>query len=378
MLLALAMAGGIVLSPAISQAQSAAPPAPQAQAQGPSIVDSQNAIIDVYQRVSPAVVNITYASESRDAIGRRVRQETSGSGFIIDRQGHIVTNQHVVGDTTDLDVTLSDNTTFEGHVTATDRANDLALVTLNAPPEKLSQLAVATLGDSGALQVGQIVVAIGNPFGLNRSASLGIVSSLGRSRPGVDSRFISNMIQTDAAINPGNSGGPLIDTEGQVIGMNTAVAGTSNDGTSAQNIGFAIPIAQVESLIPELVKGGAAASGGGYLGVDITTMTSALRQQYGFTPTSGAVILSVIAGSPADKAGLSEGDVIVAIDGKAVTSAESLQSIVQKDKAGQSISVTYYVGNIKRTAQLTLESQAQAQQQQSQSQSNSGTLPFGG
>ena len=142
------------------------------------------------------------------------------------------------------------------------------------------------------------------------------------------------MIQTDAAINPGNSGGPLIDTSGQVIGMNTAVAGTSSDGTSSQNIGFAIPTASVESLIPELEKGGQSGNGGGYLGVDITTLTPALRQQYGFTPTSGAVILSVVSGSPADKAGLVQGDVIVNIGGTAINSADDLQKVIQSSQAG--------------------------------------------
>ena len=143
------------------------------------------------------------------------------------------------------------------------------------------------------------------------------------------------MIQTDAAINPGNSGGPLIDTSGQVIGMNTAVAGTSSDGTSSQNIGFAIPAASVEALISELQKGGQSGNGGGYLGVDITTLTPALRQQYGFTPTSGAVVLSVVSGSPADKAGLVQGDVIVNIDGTAITSSDDLQKIMQSTKPGR-------------------------------------------
>jgi S1-C subfamily serine protease len=186
------------------------------------------------------------------------------------------------------------------------------------------------------------------------------------------------MIQTDAAINPGNSGGPLIDTSGQVIGMNTAVAGTSSDGTSSQNIGFAIPAASVEALISELEKGGQSGNAGGYLGVDITTLTPALRQQYGFTPTSGAVILSVVSGSPASKAGLVQGDVIVNINGTNITSSDDLQKVVQDAKAGQSVSITYYVGDSKRTTTATLGSQAQAQQQQSTGNSGSTTNPFGG
>jgi putative serine protease PepD len=231
--------------------------------------------------------------------------------------------------------------------------------------------------------VGDAVVAIGNALGLSAgtpTVTQGIVSALGRSvtagGEGTQTETLQNLIQTDAAINAGNSGGPLIDTAGQVIAMNTAVAGTSSDGTSSQNIGFAIPIAQVESLLPELQKGGQAGNGGGYLGVDITTLTPALRQQYGFTPTSGAVILTVVSGSPAAKAGLVQGDVIVNIAGTDITSAEDLQKVIQNSKPGQSVSITYYVGDSKRTTKATLGNQQEAQQQQSQS--GSSTNPFGG
>src|SRR6202042_832591 len=190
---------------------------------------------------------------------------------------------------------------------------------------------------------------------------------------GTATENLQNLMQTDAAINPGNSGGPLIDTSGQVIGMNTAVAGTSSDGTSSQNIGFAIPAASVEALISQLAKGGQSGNGGGYLGVDITSLTPALRQQYGFTPTSGAVILSVVSGSPADKAGLVEGDVIVNIDGTNITSSDDLQKLVQGDKAGQSVTITYYVGDSKRTTKATLGSQEEAQQQQGSTGNTGGS-----
>jgi serine protease Do len=161
--------------------------------------------------------------------------------------------------------------------------------------------------------------------------------------------------------------------------MNTAVAGTASDGTTSQNIGFAIPISQVESRLPELQKGGQSGNGGGYLGVDITTLTPALRQQYGFTPTSGAVVLSVVSGSPAAKAGLVQGDVIVDINGTAVNSADDLQKVISNSKPGQSVTITYYVGNSKRTTTATLGSQAQAQQQQGSGSGGSGsTSPFGG
>jgi S1-C subfamily serine protease len=262
-----------------------------------------------------------------------------------------------------------------------DATKDVALLKINSA----TKLQTVTFGSSAKTQVGDAVVAIGNALGLaagTPTVTQGIVSALGRSvtagGDGTASENLQNLVQTDAAINPGNSGGPLIDTAGQVIGMNTAVAGTSDNGTSSQNIGFAIPIAQVESLIPELEKGGPASNQGGYLGVDITTLTPALRQQYGFTPTSGAVVLTVISGSPADKAGIQQGDVIVDIGGTAIDSSEKLQSVVQNDKAGQVVSVTYYVGNEKHTTSVTLGNQAQAQQEQSQQQSSSSTDPFGG
>jgi S1-C subfamily serine protease len=260
-----------------------------------------------------------------------------------------------------------------------DAAKDVALLKIT----NVSNLHTVTFGSSAKTEVGDAVVAIGNALGLaagTPTVTQGIVSALGRSvtagGTGTASENLQNLIQTDAAINPGNSGGPLIDTAGQVIGMNTAVAGTADDGTNAQNIGFAIPIAQVVSLIPELEKGGPAANTGGYLGVDITTLTPALRQQYGFTPTSGAVILDVISGSPADKAGLRQGDVIVNIGGTPIDSSETLQSVIQKDKAGQVVPITYYVGNEKHTVSVTLGTQAEEQQQATQQQGTT-TSPFG-
>jgi S1-C subfamily serine protease len=186
-----------------------------------------------------------------------------------------------------------------------DQTKDMALLKIN----NASNLPTVTFGNSSKAVVGDSVVAIGNALGLSAgtpTVTQGIVSALGRTVTaggiGTQTETLTNMIQTDAAINAGNSGGPLIDTAGQVIGMNTAVAGTSSDGTNSQNIGFAIPVAQVAATLPELQKGGQTGNGGGYLGVDITTLTPALRQQYGFTPTSGAVVLSVVAGSPTTSA----------------------------------------------------------------------------
>ncbi len=299
-------------------------------APGAAVLSGNVTIPQLVDKVIHSVVSIDVKSNGN---------EDEGTGMIITADGEVITNNHVIelysegGDTGSITVTEYGQTkalptTLVGY----DQTKDVALLKIN----NASNLPTVTFGDSSKAVVGDAVVAIGNALGLaagTPTVTQGIISALGRSvtagGEGTETETLQNMIQTDAAINPGNSGGPLIDTSGQVIGMNTAVAGTSSDGTSSQNIGFAIPTASVEALIPELQKGGQSGNGGGYLGVDITTLTPALRQQYGFTPTSGAVILSVVSGSPADKAGLVQGDVIVNIGGTAINSADDLQKVIQ-------------------------------------------------
>ncbi|HWW53899.1 MAG TPA: trypsin-like peptidase domain-containing protein [Acidimicrobiales bacterium] len=328
-------------------------------------------VVSLAKKLEPSVVSIDVKS---------LGNEDQGTGMIISPDGKVITNNHVIelfvqgGNSGSITITEYGQTKSEpATLIGYDTGKDVALLKIN----NASNLPAVTFGNSTKAQVGDFVVAIGNALGLaagTPTVTHGIISALGRTvtagGQGTTSESLQNLIQTDAAINPGNSGGPLIDSGGRVIGMNTAVAGTSSDGTSAQNIGFAIPISQVELLIPELLKGGPAVSGGGgYLGVDITTLTAALRQQYGLKPTTGVLILSVLPGSPASKAGLAQGDVIVDIDGKAINTAENLQSVVQADKPGQSISVTYYSGTSKKTTSVTLGTQAQALQQQQQQQS---------
>jgi S1-C subfamily serine protease len=347
-------------------------------APGAAVLSGNVTIPELVSKVIPAVVSIDVKSNGN---------EDEGTGMIITSTGEVLTNNHVIelfsqgGNTGTITVTEYGQTkALPSTLVGFDQSKDVALLKIN----NASNLPTVTFGNSGKAVVGDAVVAIGNALGLaagTPTVTQGIISALGRSVTaggvGTQTETLQNLIQTDAAINPGNSGGPLIDTAGQVIGMNTAVAGTSSDGTSSQNIGFAIPAASVESLISQLAKGGQSGNGGAYLGVDITTLTPALRQQYGFTPTTGAVILSVVSGSPAAKAGLVQGDVIVNIDGTNITSSDSLQKVVQNAKAGQSVSITYYVGNSKRTTTATLGNQAQAQQQQPQSGGGT-TNPFGG
>jgi S1-C subfamily serine protease len=331
---------------------------------GAAVLSGNVTIPQLVKKVIPAVVSIDVKSRGN---------EDEGTGMIITATGVVVTNNHVIELYTDGNDSGTITVTEYGHkksepttLIGYDSQQDVALLKIDNPAPNLPTV---TFGSSSKAVVGDSVVAIGNALGLaagTPTVTQGIVSALGRSvsagGQGTATENLQNLIQTDAAINPGNSGGPLIDTAGQVIGMNTAVAGSAEDGTDAQNIGFAIPIDEVESLIPQLEKGGGqAATGGGYLGVDITTLTSALRQQYGFTPTSGVVVLDVVAGSPAAKAGFEQGDVIVAIDGSSVTSATSLQSVIGKDKSGQTIHVEIYRGHAKRTLTAALGSQPAGQ-----------------
>ena len=294
---------------------------------GAAVLSGNVTIPELVGRVIHSVVSIDVKSG---------QSEDEGTGMIITSDGEVMTNNHVIelysqgGNTGSITVTEYGQTKpLPATLVGFDQTKDMALLKIT----NASNLPTVTFGNSGKAVVGDAVVAIGNALGLaagTPTVTQGIISALGRSvtagGEGTQTETLQNMIQTDAAINPGNSGGPLIDTSGQVIGMNTAVAGTSSDGTSSQNIGFAIPAASVESLISELQKGGQTGNGGGYLGVDITTLTPALRQQYGFTPTTGAVILTVVPGSPAAKAGLVQGDVIVTIDGANITSSSRLRS----------------------------------------------------
>lgn len=340
--------------------ESTAPP-------GPGMLSGSVSIPNLVHEVLPAVVSIAVISGN---------VEDEGTGMIISSNGMVVTNNHVIALATSgnpATITVTESGTTKGHratLVGTDPSSDVALLSVPGA----SGLPSVTFGNSNRTEVGDAVVAIGNALGLaagTPTVTQGIVSALGRtvtasSSSASSSETLTNMIQTDAAINPGNSGGPLLDSSGQVIGMNTAVAGTTAGGVNSQNIGFAIPSAKIESLLPELRKGGVATTGGGYLGVDITTLTPQLRQQYGFTPTSGAVILDVVPSTPASGVGLQQGDVIVAVNSTKIDSAESLQSVISQDRAGQRVSITYYVGNEKRTVSVTLAAKPQTTLQPSQ------------
>jgi S1-C subfamily serine protease len=300
--------------------------------------------------------------------------------MIISPDGMVVTNYHVIALAATGGGVLTVTESGSAHaqkatLVGTDETDDVALLHITGA----SNLKTVTFGDSDKAVIGDAVVAIGNALGLSQGSptvTQGIISALGRTvtagDSGSDTETLSDLIQTDAAINPGNSGGPLIDSAGDVIGMDTAVAGATGDGTDAQNIGFAIPSAQIETLLPGLEKGGTPTKTPGYMGVDIETLTPQLRSEYGLTAKSGTLVLDVVPGSPADLAGIGQEDVIVGINASTITSAADLQSVIGGFQAGQSIKVTFYRGDLEKTATLTLISQSALQTLENQSADGQG------
>ncbi len=342
---------------------------------GPALLNGTTDIESVIHKVLPAVVSIeaTSPEPASDAIfgsGSGGTQEDQGTGMIITPDGEVVTNNHVISGATTITVTLYGSLkALPATLIDTDPANDVALLQIDGQ----SNLPTVSYGDSDDVQVGDAVVAIGNALGLSAgtpTVTQGIISAKGRTveasdASGTGTETLVNMMQTDAAINPGNSGGPLVDSSGVVIGMNTAVA-SSTDGTAqAQDIGFAIPSNKVTQLLPGLRSrriGDDSHSGSGYLGVEIETMTSQVRSAYNFVPTRGAVVLQVVSGSPAVTAGIVQGDVIVSLDGRAITGADQLGAVIQAHRPGQTVEVGLYRGKARMTVTATLGSTAEEPQ----------------
>jgi len=276
------------------------------------------------------------------------RLQGQGSGFIVNADGTILTNAHVVEDADKVTVILKDGRQLEGKVLGVDEVTDLAVVKVNA-----AGLPVATLADSDAVQVGDWAIAVGNPFGLDNTVTLGIVSTLNRSSAlaGIPDKRL-DFIQTDAAINPGNSGGPLLNDTGEVIGINTAIR------ANAAGIGFAIPINKAKEVMPVLARGERVVHP--YLGVQIATLTPELAKQNNSDPNStvvlpevsGVLVMGVVPNSPAATAGIRRGDVVTQIDGQAITDAEALQTLVDRSGIGKNLRLTVKRGN--NTQQLSV------------------------
>jgi S1-C subfamily serine protease len=314
--------------------------------------------IAIYKRVLPSVVNITSKSLVYNFFFEPVPQQGQGSGFILDKAGHVLTNFHVIaGANRGIEVKLSNKRNYSAKVVGTDRMHDLALLQIEAP-----NLEPVTLADSSGLAVGQKVYAIGNPFGLAGTMTRGIISSI-RSIGGSEGAPIENAIQTDAAINPGNSGGPLLNTRGEVIGINTMIA--SNGADQSSGIGFAIPINTAKAVLADIIRYGKVKRPS--LGIVSYAIGPDLASQMGLAVDSGILIQKVIPGGAAERAGLRGGsqqayvgntpillggDLIVAIDGQQVSDPQEVNAIMEKHQAGDTISVTFYRGRKQITLKL--------------------------
>jgi S1-C subfamily serine protease len=316
--------------------------------------------IAVYKRVLPSVVNITSTTLVFDFFNGAVPQRGQGSGFVLDKAGHVLTNFHVVeGANRGIEVLLSDKHRYAAKVVGTDRLHDLALLQIDA-----KDLQAVTLADSSQLAVGQKVYAIGNPFGLNGTMTRGIISSI-RSIRGSEGAPIEDAIQTDAAINPGNSGGPLLNSRGEVIGINTMIA--SNGAEQSSGIGFAIPINTAKAVLADLTRYGRVKRPS--LGIISYGIGPDLASQMGLAVDSGVLIQKVVPGGAAERAGLRGGtqqayvgnmpimlggDLIVAVDGQEVSDPQDINALMDKHQAGDTISVTIYRGRREMTLKLIL------------------------
>jgi serine protease Do len=280
---------------------------------------------------------------------RKYRQMGLGSGFIISRDGYILTNHHVVGDADRIKVKLADGREVKAKLIGTDPKSDVAVIKI-----KGDDLPVLPLGDSDALEVGEWVIAIGNPFGLTHTITVGVVSAKGRSGMGIED--YEDFIQTDAAINPGNSGGPLINLRGEVIGINTAIFSRSG---GYMGIGFAIPINMVKAIEQQLIATGKVTRG--YLGVHIQNLTDDLAKSFGLENTEGVLIADVAKDSPASKAGIKTGDVIVVFDGKPVKNVQQLRNMVALTLPGTQVQVVVVRDREKRELTVTIGELAEEQ-----------------
>lgn len=258
---------------------------------------------------------------------RRRKQSSLGSGVIVDASGYIITNNHVIAKADKIKVVLSDKREFTGTVIGTDPKTDIAVIKINA-----KNLPVIPWGDSAKLEVGEYVLAIGNPYGLKQTVTMGIVSAVGRSNVGIAD--YEDFIQTDAAINPGNSGGALVNSRGQLIGINTAIFSKSGGN---MGIGFAVPANMARRVLKSLLKDGKVVRG--WLGVSIQNINGDLAKKFGLKKSSGALISEVIPGSPASKAKLRAGDVIVSFDGKVIDSSTTLRNVVAETPVGKKVQV---------------------------------------
>lgn len=307
----------------------------------------EGTVTAVYKKVSPAVVNIKNIRYSVGFFGPS-EETATGSGFIIDAEGHVLTNYHVVKGASTIQVGLYDGTIVEGELLGADPGNDLALLKLKGL--KQPPAAIATLGDSDLVEVGEPAIALGNPFGLERTVTLGIISGKGRVMTSETGQVVRDVLQTDAAINPGNSGGPLLNAKGEVIGINTAI---ESPVKGSVGIGFAVPINAAKKVLPQLIAGKNVKHP--WIGISGIALTKDLVTQYNLPTDKGVLVYDVVPGSPAAQAGLrgivvrsqrsgwtyvqpgSIGDIIVGVDDKPVSSVEDISRVVDSKQVGDTV-----------------------------------------
>ncbi|MBS3783074.1 MAG: trypsin-like peptidase domain-containing protein [Anaerolineae bacterium] len=344
---------------------SATPQVPSLPEQPANALEAQ--VEAVYTQAGSAVVNVTSVTYAYDFFFNPVPQEGTGSGFVYDEEGHIVTNYHVIENAEELSVTLADGETYSAQIVGEDPTNDLAVIGIDA--EDLPQ--PIPLADSDALNVGQFVVAIGNPFGLERTLTAGVISSLGRVIRGPEQNFIGEVIQTDAAINPGNSGGPLLDLKGRLIGVNSQIVSPSQANAG---VGFAVPANTVRRVVPELIARGRYPHP--WLGIEPISLTAerarAFQEAGMEVPVDrGVLVLRVARGGPAEQAGIRGGDrvaqlgryrvpvggdIIIAINQEPVDDYQDLTVYLETEtRVGDTIDVTFVRDGDAQTVQVTLE-----------------------
>jgi len=343
------------LAPLYGAERQTAPAVTPATAPDEGLSELERRTIKVYETCSPAVVAVANKAMVQDWFSMRVYEvpQGTGTGFIWDRKGHVITNYHVIHEAAELQVTLRDGTSYEAEVVGADPDHDLAVLRIRAPEAALVPIPV---GVSRNLRVGQTVLAIGNPFGLDTSLSVGIVSALGRTIEAMTGRSIREVIQTDAAINPGNSGGPLLDSSGRLVGINTAIMSTSG---SYAGVGFAVPVDTVRRIVPQLIATGRVQRVG--LGIEMVPdhIMASLNVE-------GVGILRPLPGGGAAKAGLEGirrsgrggfvlGDVIVDIDKAPVKSIDDLAAALDQRQPGDEVQVVIVRGKKRYTVTVALQ-----------------------
>lgn len=316
-----------------------------AEMAGAELLDAYSrAVVSSVELVGPSVVGVEVSKQRNPQGGGRRRRpdgmQGGGSGFVFAPDGLILTNSHVVDGAVTIDVTLPDSRRFRADLVGDDPETDLAVVKVTAP-----DLVAARLGDSRRLRPGQLVIAVGNPFGLQHTVTAGVVSALGRALRARSGRLMDNIIQTDAALNPGNSGGPLVIHSGEVVGVNTAMI------MGGQGLSFAVPINTAKLVIPALLSDGRVRRSVIGLGAQDVPILRRVVRFFGLSLESGVLVASLVEGGPAERAGVREGDIIVDFDGQAVSGTDDLHKLLSESKIGQRVPMEV----IRGTEKLTLE-----------------------